>query len=440
MEELFKKGHLIVIGGGLAGCEAAWQAASRGTKVTLFEMKPIRFSPAHRSGNLGELVCSNSLKSNSLENAIGLLKEEMRRLGSLIMEAADHTRVPAGGSLAVDREAFSAYITRALEERDDVGLIRMELDRLPLHLPTIIATGPLTSDRLAKEIMDLTGTRSLYFYDAISPIVTRESINMDATFRASRYGKGGDDYINCPMNKEQYYWFIDELLRAERVPARDFERAIPFEACLPIEDMADRGVDTLAFGPLKPVGLVDPKTGRQPFAVVQLRQDNLAETLYSIVGFQTKLKWREQERVFRMIPGLERAEFVRFGSQHRNTFINAPKVLRSTLQMKRRPNIFFAGQLTGVEGYVESAAMGLLAGLNAHRLMGGMDPVVPPPTTGLGSMVAYITRYPLKDFQPMNVNFGLFPQLSQRLKGRLKRRRLAERALRDLGAWKEAIG
>jgi len=440
MEELFKKGHLIVIGGGLAGCEAAWQAASRGTKVTLFEMKPIRFSPAHRSGNLGELVCSNSLKSNSLENAIGLLKEEMRRLGSLIMEAADHTRVPAGGSLAVDREAFSAYITRALEERDDVGLIRMELDRLPLHLPTIIATGPLTSDRLAKEIMDLTGTRSLYFYDAISPIVTRESINMDATFRASRYGKGGNDYINCPMNKEQYYWFIDELLRAERVPARDFERAIPFEACLPIEDMADRGVDTLAFGPLKPVGLVDPKTGRQPFAVVQLRQDNLAETLYSIVGFQTKLKWREQERGFRMIPGLERAEFVRFGSQHRNTFINAPKVLRSTLQMKRRPNIFFAGQLTGVEGYVESAAMGLLAGLNAHRLMGGMDPVVPPPTTGLGSMVAYITSYPLKDFQPMNVNFGLFPQLSQRLKGRLKRRRLAERALRDLGAWKEAIG
>jgi methylenetetrahydrofolate--tRNA-(uracil-5-)-methyltransferase len=440
MEELFKKGHLIVVGGGLAGCEAAWQAASRGTKVTLFEMKPVRFSPAHRSGNLGELVCSNSLKSNSLENAIGLLKEEMRQLGSLIMEAADHTRVPAGGSLAVDREAFSAYVTRALEERDDVGLIRMELGRLPPHLPTIIATGPLTSDRLAKEIRDLTGTRSLYFYDAISPIVTRESINMDATFRASRYGKGGDDYINCPMTREQYYRFIGELLRAERVPARDFERAIPFEACLPIEDMADRGVDTLAFGPLKPVGLVDPETGRQPFAVVQLRQDNLTETLYSMVGFQTKLKWREQERIFRMIPGLERAEFVRFGSQHRNTFINAPKVLRSTLQMKRRSNIFFAGQLTGVEGYVESAAMGLLAGLNGHRLMDGMDPVIPPPTTGLGSMVAYITRYPLKDFQPMNVNFGLFPQLSQRLKGRLKRRRLAERALRDLQAWKEAIG
>jgi methylenetetrahydrofolate--tRNA-(uracil-5-)-methyltransferase len=328
MEELFKKGHLIVIGGGLAGCEAAWQAASRGTKVTLFEMKPIRFSPAHRSGNLGELVCSNSLKSNSLENAVGLLKEEMRWLGSLIMAAADHTRVPAGGSLAVDREAFSAYITRSLEERDGVGLIRMELDRLPLHLPTIIATGPLTSDRLAKEIMNLTGTRSLHFYDAISPIVTRESINMDATFRASRYDKGGNDYINCPMTKEQYYRFVDELLAAERVPARDFERAIPFEGCLPIEDMADRGVDTLAFGPLKPVGLVDPKTGRQPFAVVQLRQDNLAETLYSMVGFQTKLKWREQEQVFRMIPGLERAEFVRFGSQHRNTFINAPKVLK----------------------------------------------------------------------------------------------------------------
>ena len=440
MRGLFKKGHLIIIGGGLAGCEAAWQASSRGTKVTLFEMKPTRFSPAHRSDNLGELVCSNSLKSTSLENAVGLLKEEMRRFGSLIMEAADHTKVPAGGSLAVDREEFSSYITRALEERYGVELIRKEVNRIPLNLPTIIATGPLTSDRLAKEIMTLTGTRSLYFYDAISPIVTRESINMDVTFRASRYGKGGDDYINCPMAKEQYYQFIDELLKAERVPTRDFEKAVSFEGCLPLEEMAERGADTLAYGPLKPVGLVDPKTGQQPFAVVQLRQDNLSDTLYSIVGFQTKLRWREQERIFRMIPGLERAEFVRFGSQHRNTFINAPKILMNTLQVRRRSNIFFAGQLTGVEGYVESAAMGLLAGLNGHRLMRGMDLVVPPPTTTLGSLVTYITRFPFKDFQPMNVNFGLFPPLSPMLKGRLKRRRLAERALRDLQAWREEIG
>jgi len=440
VEGLFKKDHLIIIGGGLAGCEAAWQASSRGTKVILFEMKPTRFSPAHRSDNLGELVCSNSLKSTSLENAVGLLKEEMRRLGSLIVEAADHTKVPAGGSLAVDREAFSRYITRALEERYGVELIRKEVNRIPLNLPTIIATGPLTSDRLAKEIMTLTGTRSLYFYDAISPIVTRESINMDVTFRASRYGKGGNDYINCPMAKEQYYQFIDELLKAERVPTRDFEKAVSFEGCLPLEEMAERGADTLAYGPLKPVGLVDPKTGQQPFAVVQLRQDNLSDTLYSIVGFQTKLRWREQERIFRMIPGLERAEFVRFGSQHRNTFINAPKILMNTLQVRRRSNIFFAGQLTGVEGYVESAAMGLLAGLNGHRLMRGMDLVVPPPTTTLGSLVTYITRFPFKDFQPMNVNFGLFPPLSPMLKGRLKRRRLAERALRDLQAWREEIG
>ena len=440
MEGLFKKDHLIIIGGGLAGCEAAWQASSRGTKVILFEMKPTRFSPAHRSDSLGELVCSNSLKSTSLENAVGLLKEEMRRFGSLIVEAADHTKVPAGGSLAVDREAFSRYITRALEKRYGVELIRREVDRIPLHLPTIIATGPLTSDRLAKEIMTLTGTRSLYFYDAISPIVTRESINMEVTFRASRYGKGGDDYINCPMAKEQYYHFIDELLKAERVPTRDFEKAVSFEGCLPLEEMAERGADTLAYGPLKPVGLIDPKTGQQPFAVVQLRQDNLSDTLYSIVGFQTKLRWREQERIFRMIPGLERAEFVRFGSQHRNTFINAPKILMNTLQVRRRSNIFFAGQLTGVEGYVESAAMGLLAGLNGHRLMMGMDLVVPPPTTTLGSLVTYITRFPFKDFQPMNINFGLFPPLSPMLKGRIKRRKLAERALRDLQTWREEIG
>jgi methylenetetrahydrofolate--tRNA-(uracil-5-)-methyltransferase len=305
----------------------------------------------------------------------------------------------------VDREIFSRYVTGALEERHGVEIIRREVDRIPLHVPTIIATGPLTSDRLAKEITNLTGARSLYFYDAISPIVTRESINADVTFKASRYGKGGDDYVNCPMTKEQYYRFVEELLKAERVPPRDFEKAIPFEGCLPIEDMAERGPDTLAFGPLKPVGLIDPKTRQQPFAVVQLRQDNLSDTLYSMVGFQTKLKWLEQERIFRMIPGLGRAEFVRFGSQ----------------------------------GYVESAAMGLLAGLNGHRLMRGLNPLVPPPTTSLGALVTYITRCSFRDFQPMNVNFGLFPALSRMLKGKLKRRRLAERALKDLQAWKEAI-
>jgi methylenetetrahydrofolate--tRNA-(uracil-5-)-methyltransferase len=439
MKGLLRDDRLVVIGGGLAGCEAAWQASARGMEVSLFEMKPARFSPAHRSENLGELVCSNSFKSASLENAVGLLKEEMRRLNSLIIEAADDTKVPAGGSLAVDREAFSTYITRSLEERDGVEVIREEVDEIPLHLPIIIATGPLTSDRLAREIIGLTGTRSLYFYDAISPIVARESINFEVTFRASRYGKGGNDYINCPMTKEQYYRFVDELARGERVPTRDFEKAIPFEGCLPIEEMAERGADTLAFGPLKPVGLIDPKTEQQPFAVVQLRQDNLSDTLYSMVGFQTKLKWAEQERIFRMIPGLECAEFFRFGSQHRNTYINSPRVLRNTLQMRKRSNIFFAGQLTGVEGYVESAAMGLLAGLNAHRWMRGMDLVMAPPTTALGSLVHYITRPPIKDFQPMNVNFGLFPPLNRAFRGRLKRMKLAERALRDLGAWGERI-
>jgi methylenetetrahydrofolate--tRNA-(uracil-5-)-methyltransferase len=439
MNGLFKKGRLVIIGGGLAGCEAAWQASSLGTRVALFEMKPVRFSPAHRSENLGELVCSNSLKSASLENAVGLLKEEMRRLNSLIIEAADHTKVPAGGSLAVDREAFSTYITRSLTEKNGVEVIREEVYQIPLDLPTIIATGPLTSDRLAREIMGLTGTRSLYFYDAISPIVSRESINFEVTFRASRYGKGGDDYINCPMDKEQYYRFVDELVRGERVATRDFERAVPFEGCLPIEEMAERGADTLAFGPLKPVGLIDPKTGQQPFAVVQLRQDNLSDTLYSMVGFQTKLKWAEQKRIFRMIPGLEHAEFFRFGSQHRNTYINSPRVLRNTLQMRRRSNIFFAGQLTGVEGYVESAAVGLFAGLNAHRWMRGVDLVVAPPTTALGSLVHYVTRPPIKDFQPMNVNFGLFPPLNRAFRGRLKRSKLAERALRDLETWKERI-
>jgi methylenetetrahydrofolate--tRNA-(uracil-5-)-methyltransferase len=439
MNGLLREDRLVVIGGGLAGCEAAWQASARGMEVSLFEMKPARFSPAHRSENLGELVCSNSFKSASLENAVGLLKEEMRRLNSLIIEAADDTKVPAGGSLAVDREAFSTYITRSLEERDGVEVIREEVDEIPLHLPTIIATGPLTSDRLAREIIGLTGTRSLYFYDAISPIVARESINFEVTFRASRYGKGGNDYINCPMTKEQYYRFVDELARGERVPTRDFEKAIPFEGCLPIEEMAERGADTLAFGPLKPVGLIDPKTEQQPFAVVQLRQDNLSDTLYSMVGFQTKLKWAEQERIFRMIPGLEYAEFFRFGSQHRNTYINSPRVLRNTLQMRKRSNIFFAGQLTGVEGYMESAAMGLLAGLNAHRWMRGMDLVVVPPTTALGSLVHYITRPPIKDFQPMNVNFGLFPPLNRTFRGRLKRMKLAERALRDLGVWGERI-
>jgi methylenetetrahydrofolate--tRNA-(uracil-5-)-methyltransferase len=433
------EGKLLIIGGGLAGSEAAWQAALRGVGVILWEMKPQRFSAAHRSPLLGELVCSNSLKSESLETAPGLLKEELRRLGSLIIQVADQSRVPAGSALAVDREVFARLITEALEGRPEVEIVREEVVSIPEQGMVIIATGPLTSDALAEAIMGMTHRRSLAFYDAISPIVAAESIDFTIAFKQSRYGKGGADYVNCPMNREEYYRFVQAVREGEKVPLREFESAVPFEGCLPIEDLAERGRDTLAFGPMKPVGLLDPRSNAQPFAVVQLRLENKEGTLYNIVGFQTKLTYPEQERIFRLIPGLGHAEFVRHGSLHRNTFIDAPRLLRGTLQLKADPRIFVAGQLTGIEGYMESTAMGFLAGVNAARLMQGREIILPPRSTAMGALVGHITNVFANDFQPMNVNFGLFPPLGSGGGRRENRQRLAERALRDLEPWKEAI-
>jgi methylenetetrahydrofolate--tRNA-(uracil-5-)-methyltransferase len=439
-----REGRVLIIGGGLAGCEAAWQASCRGIAVTLFEMKPKRFSEAHCSPLLGELVCSNSLKSQALDTAPGLLKEELRRLNSLIIRAAEESRVPAGSALAVDREVFSRLITEALEARDEVEIIREEITSIPQQGMVIIATGPLTSDALAHAIMELTLSRSLAFYDAISPIVTEDSINFEVAFKGSRYGKGGADYVNCPLKKEEYYLFVKAVREGQKVPLRAFEEAMPFEGCLPIEDLAERGDDTLAFGPMKPVGLIDPRTGGQPFAVVQLRQENKEGTLYNIVGFQTKLTYPEQERILRLIPGLEQAEFARYGSLHRNTFIDAPRLLQGTLQLKGDPRIFFAGQITGVEGYMESTAMGLLAGVNAARALNGQEIIVPPQTTALGALVGHITNVYARDYQPMNINFGLFPPLGAPRVGagrtRERRRFMAERALRDLEVWREGIG
>jgi methylenetetrahydrofolate--tRNA-(uracil-5-)-methyltransferase len=425
---------ILIIGGGLAGCEAAWQAARRGVSVTLYEMKPRRYSPAHVSPDLAELVCSNSLRSNSLENAVGLLKEELRQMGSLIMAAAGETRVPAGDALAVDREAFAAWITARLQAQDRVTIVREEVTRTPPEGIVVVASGPLTSPALSAELKALTGEEYLYFYDAIAPILDGESLNTEVIFRASRYGEGSD-YLNCPMNAEEYNRFIDELRRGEKVPYREFERAIHFEGCLPIEEMAERGRETLAHGPLKPVGLKDPRTGRTPYAVVQLRHENQEGTAFNLVGFQTKLKWKEQERVFRMIPGLEKASFLRFGSMHRNTFIHSPTLLEKTLQFKKDSRVFFAGQITGVEGYVESTAMGLLAGINAARLAQKKPLLVPPFTTAIGSLVRHISGPPAKEFQPMNVNFGLFPPVEQRLRGKEKRKAASRRALEDLEKW-----
>jgi methylenetetrahydrofolate--tRNA-(uracil-5-)-methyltransferase len=425
---------ITIIGGGLAGCEAAWQAAKRDVSVLLYEMKPQCFSPAHVSPHLGELVCSNSLRSNSLHNAVGLLKEEMRRLDSLIMDVAKETRVPAGDALAVDRRAFAARITVRLQAIDPVQILREEMTQIPSEGIVIIASGPLTSPSLAESIKKLTGEESLYFYDAIAPIVDAESLNHNVVFRASRYGEG-NDYLNCPMTQEEYDHFVDELSRGEKVPYRAFERPVHFEGCLPIEEMAARGRETLAHGPMKPVGLKDPRTGKIPYAVVQLRQEDSQAAAFNLVGFQTKLKWKEQDRIFRIIPGLEQAVFLRFGSLHRNTFIHSPSLLQKTLQLKKDPRIFFAGQITGVEGYVESAAMGLLAGINAARLAQGNLPAIPPHTTALGGLTDYISNQQLKEFQPMNVNFGLFPLLDQQVKGKDRHKAIAERALKDLEEW-----
>ncbi len=429
---------VIVIGAGLAGSEAAWQIAAAGVDVELYEMRPKVMSPAHHGGLFAELVCSNSLRAAGLENAVGLLKEEMRQQDSLIMRAADACRVPAGGALAVDRDAFGAYVTRALVDHPRVRVVTEEVTALPADRPLVVASGPLTSPALAAAIGELTGEEYLYFYDAAAPIVSGDSLDMDVIYRASRYGKGDDDYLNCPLSQEEYGLFWHELTHAATAPVKEFEKTVFFEGCMPVEAMAARGVDTLRFGPLKPVGLRDPRTGELPYAVVQLRQDNAAATLYNMVGFQTHLKWPEQERVFRLIPGLGRAEFVRFGVMHRNTYLNSPRILAPTLAMRTAPGLFFAGQITGVEGYVESAAAGLVAGTNAARLAKGLEPVVFPPATAHGALCRYITTADPANFQPMNVNFGIMPPLEVRIRDKkAKNRTIAERALGEL---REFIG
>ena len=476
-----------IIGGGLAGSEAAWQAASRGVDVVLHEMRPVRATAVHKTDRLAELVCSNSFRGDKLDNAVGLLKEEMRRLGSLVMRAADAARVPAGAALAVDRDRFSTEITGAIAAHPRITLVREEIPHVPSSAegPVIIATGPLTSASLSADIAALVGSRHLYFYDAISPIVLAETIDMSKVFRASRWGRslrgntsgvrsregegtcgvddGDGDYLNCPLDAAEYARFYDALMGAERAPLHDFDEAKFFEGCLPIEVMASRGVDTLRFGPMKPVGLVDPRTGREPYAAVQLRQDNLAGDHFSLVGFQTQMKWGEQARVLKLIPGLEQAEFVRFGMIHRNTYINGPTVLRETWQTKSREDLFFAGQISGVEGYVESAASGLIAGRNAAALALGEPPAVPPRSTAIGALAYYVSHAEPRNYQPTNITFGIMLPLSPEpvvarsgagrvggvqgtrpSKEKIPRKKadrkiaMSERALADLAAWMES--
>lgn len=425
--------RVIVVGAGLAGSEAAWQIAERGVKVELYEMRPVKQTPAHHTDKFAELVCSNSLRANTLTNAVGVLKEEMRHLNSLIIQSADECSVPAGGALAVDRHEFAGAVTNALRNHPNVTIHNEELTEIPSDAVTIIATGPLTSEALSKEISRLTGEDYFYFYDAAAPIIEKDSINMDKVYLKSRYDKGEAAYLNCPMTEEEFDAFYEALTEAETVPLKEFEKEIFFEGCMPIEVMAKRGKKTMLFGPMKPVGLEDPKTGKRPFAVVQLRQDDAAGTLYNIVGFQTHLKWGPQKEVIQLIPGLENAEIVRYGVMHRNTFINSPKVLQSTYQLKERPNLFFAGQMTGVEGYVESAASGLIAGINAARMINDQTPLEFPKETAMGSMAYYITSANPKGFQPMNANFGLFPDLGRKIKSKQERAEAhAERALQTI--------
>jgi len=421
-----------IIGAGLAGSEAAWQVAKRGVEVVLHEMRPTKKTPAHKSGNFAELVCSNSLRAASLSNAVGVLKEEMRRLDSVIMAAADATKIPAGGALAVDRDEFGKFITAKI--KSVVNFVEEEVTSLDaLDGIKIIASGPLTEGALTEEIKRLTGGDDFYFYDAAAPIVTADSIDFSKAFKASRYDKGADDsYINCPMTREEYLNFRAELIAAEKTKPHDFEQEIFFEGCLPVEVLAARGEDTMRFGNLKPVGLIDPRTGKTPYAVVQLRQDNREATLYNLVGFQTHLTWGEQRRVFKMIPGLEAAEFVRYGVMHRNTYINSPKILLPTFQLKSSPKIFFAGQITGVEGYVESAAAGLMAGVNAARLAKNLEPIIFPPTTCHGALAHYITSAVAKNFQPMNITFGLLPPLETKTPKKFRKEKLSARALEDI--------
>ncbi|MBA2702570.1 MAG: methylenetetrahydrofolate--tRNA-(uracil(54)-C(5))-methyltransferase (FADH(2)-oxidizing) TrmFO [Blastocatellia bacterium] len=429
-----------VIGGGFAGVEAAWQAARAGAQVRLFEMRPVKQTPAHRTDKLAEIVCSNSLKSDEPGSAPYLLKEELRRAGSLVMEVAAATKVPAGAALAVDRHKFAELITREIESNPNIELVREEAKEIREDEITIIATGPLSSDALTAEIMKITGSEQLYFYDAIAPIVAADSVDRSVAFLAARYGKGGDDYLNCPFNEEQYAIFYDALINAQSVPLQRFEDTRWFEACLPIEELARRGVDTPRFGPMKPVGLVDPRTGREPYAAVQLRQENLMADAYSLVGFQNHLRYGEQARVLRLIPGMERAEFIQFGQIHRNTYICSPRVLAATMQMRERPNIFFAGQITGVEGYVESVAMGWLAGVNAARLAAGDVLIEAPRLSAIGALARYVSRTETKNFQPVNITFALLEPLAEDERRRVRRKRdrhelQVNLALKEWDAW-----
>ena len=425
--------HATVVGAGLAGAEAAWMLARSGIPTALYEMKPVRFSRAHKSPLFSELVCSNSLRSDRLENAVGLLKEEMRRLGSLVMEAADLARIPAGGALAVDRDRFSGFITEKLEKHPLVEIRREEITEIPEDDAVVIATGPLTSDALADAVSKLPGISRLSFYDAAAPIVTADSLDMEHVFRASRYGRG-DDYLNCPLTKEEYDAFVDALLTAETAPVEGFEETSVFEGCMPIESMAKRGRMVPAFGPMKPVGLTDPRTGRMPYACLQLRQDDAANTLYNLVGFQTRLKFPEQRRVFGLIPGLKDAEYARYGVMHRNTFLNSPGYLSDTYECLNRPGLFFAGQMTGVEGYVESASSGMVAGLNAALRLLDKPACAFPEDTAIGALARYIST-PNRNFQPMNITFGLMPPLDKRVRDKKARyQMISQRALDSLQA------
>jgi methylenetetrahydrofolate--tRNA-(uracil-5-)-methyltransferase len=478
---------ITIIGGGLAGSEAAWQAASRGVGVTLYEMRPVRPTAVHKTDRLAELVCSNSFRGDKLDNAVGLLKEEMRRLGSLVMRAAEKSRVPAGAALAVDREHFAEIVTRAVAEHPCITIVREEITAIPDSTeqhPVIVATGPLTSDALSADLARLVGSESLYFYDAISPIVLAETIDRSKVFRASRWDRnlrgadvpnqaqppsqgfgeprpssldhlasggwaagpacavddGEGDYLNCPMTRDEYERFLDAVVHAESATVHDFDKEKFFEGCLPIEVMAHRGTDTLRFGPMKPIGLVDPRTGRQPYAAVQLRQDNLAGDHFSLVGFQTQLKWGEQARVLRLIPGLEQAEFVRFGMVHRNTYVNGPTVLSDTWQVRRRPTVFLAGQMSGVEGYVESAASGLIAGINAAAMAQGVPLTAAPRTTAIGALAYYVSHADPAHYDPSNITFGIMPPLERAPKQKLARKlAISERALADLDAWLDTL-
>ncbi|HEX8709315.1 MAG TPA: methylenetetrahydrofolate--tRNA-(uracil(54)-C(5))-methyltransferase (FADH(2)-oxidizing) TrmFO [Pyrinomonadaceae bacterium] len=432
--------EVIVIGGGFAGVEAAWQAARVGARVRLYEMRPVRSTPAHRTDKLCEIVCSNSLKSDEPGTAPYLLKEELRRAGSLVLEAAAATRVPAGAALAVDRHRFAEFVTERIEAHPRITVVREEMTRIPNDAVTVIATGPLTSEALTAEIMRLTGDDQLYFYDAIAPIVAADSVNEEVAFRAARYDKGGDDYLNCPFDEEQYARFYEALSGAKSVPLHRFEETKWFEACLPIEELARRGFDTLRYGPMKPVGLSDPRTGRQPYAAVQLRQENLMADAYSLVGFQNHLRYGEQARVLRLIPGLEEAEFLQFGQIHRNTYIRAPRVIAPTLQMRERPAIFFAGQITGVEGYVESVASGWLAGLNAGRLAAGLELKVAPPKSAMGGLARYVSGAETKNYQPVNITFALLEPLAEEQRRSVRRKRerhqlQVELALKEWDTW-----